>query len=349
MQNTFKAAVLINSGQALQLINNIIIPKATHGEVLVRIHYAGLCHSQLMEVQGLRGEDKYLPHMLGHEGVGTVVEVGEGVTKVKPNDEVIISWIKGNGLNTLGHQYRTLDEVIINAGAATTFSEYAIVSENRVVLRPDATPERLSVLFGCAVPTGFGMVIHNIPENAKGSIAFIGLGGIGLSALLAAKLYHFEQIFAIDVNEEKLILSKELGATHLIDASQHDVVQYVKSLTQGVGVDYAFESAGTTKTIEQAFNITRTHGGACIFASHPPYGEKIQLDPFDLICGKSIKGAGGGGCCQDKDIQMFDRLYAEGKLPLEYLVSKEYPLIDINNAIQDLKSKKIVRALINCA
>ena len=348
MYNTFKAAVLFMHGQPLKIVDNIIIPKASYGEVLVRIHYAGLCHSQLMEVQGLRGVDKYLPHMLGHEGVGIVVEVGDGVTKVKPNDEVIISWIKGSGLNTLGHQYKTIDGLLINAGAATTFSEYVIVAENRVVLRPNATPEQLSVLYGCAIPTGFGMVMHNIPENANGSIAFIGLGGIGLSALLATKLYNFTEIFAIDVNEEKLILAKELGANHLIDASQHDVVPYLKSLTQGLGVDYAFESAGTTKTIEQAFGITRAHGGSCIFASHPPHGETIQIDPFDLISGKSIKGTWGGECSPDIDMQIFDRLYAEGKLPLEYLVSKEYQLMDINHAIDDLQNKKIVRALINC-
>jgi len=347
--NTFTAAVMTEVGQPLKLINNILMPKPNRGQVLVKINYAGLCHSQLMEVQGLRGKDNYLPHMLGHEGVGVVMEIGGAVTKVQPGDKVIISWIKSDGIDAGGYQYKTMDGLSINAGAATAFSEYALVSENRVVLKPSSTPERLSVLYGCAVPTGFGMVINNIPKNAEGTIAFIGLGGIGLSALLAAPLYDFKKIIAIDINPEKLVIAEELGATHIINSSELNLVDIVKKITNDIGVDYAFESAGKTQTIELAYSLVRKNGGLCIFASHPPFGEKIHLDPFDLICGKNIKGTWGGEAKPDVDIKRFDDFYLKGQLPLERLVSNEYRLSDINVAIDDLQKKKIIRALINCS
>ena len=350
MQNkkTFKAAVLQQTAKPLVLMNDITFPTLSKGQVLVKIRYAGLCHSQLMEIQGLRGEDKYLPHMLGHEGVGIVVAIGEGVSKVKPNDEVVISWIKGDGIDAGGTQYKTTQGLTINAGATTAFSEYAVISENRLVLKPKNTPEQIAVLYGCAVPTGFGMVINNIPSDAKGCIAFVGLGGIGMSALLAARFFDFEKVIAIDINEDKLLLAKQSGATHLINAQREDPVKAVNQWTNNRGVDYCFESAGSVKTIEQAYALIRKQGGQCIFASHPPATEKIMIDPFDLICGKNIKGTWGGEVKPDHDVRRFDAWYTQGRLPLEQLISKEYHLNDINEAVEDLHQRRIIRALINC-
>src|SRR3990167_1881460 len=346
MQNkkTFKAAVLQQTGKPLVLMNDITFPTLGKGQVLVKIRYAGLCHSQLMEIQGLRGEDKYLPHMLGHEGVGVVAAVVvECVSKVKPGDEVILSWIKSEGIDAGGTQYKTTQGLTINAGAITAFNEYAVISENRLVLKPKDTPERLAVLYGCAMPTGFGMVINNIPFDAKGCIAFVGLGGIGMSALLAARFFDFEKVIAIDINEDKLRLAKQSGATHLINAQHEDPGKTVHEWTNNRGVDYSFESAGTVKTIEQAYALTRRHGGLCIFASHPPTEEKITLDPFDLICGKNIRGTWGGEAKPERDVARFNTLYTKGQLPLEQLISKEYYLDDINLAIEDLHHRRIVR------
>lgn len=341
-----KAAVLVNVAEPLQIIDNIQIPVLKRGQVLVKVLYAGLCHSQLMEIQGLRGVDKFLPHMLGHEGVGEVIDIGEGVSKVKAKDTVVLGWIKGQGLEGGSVQYKTSEGMMINAGSIAVFSEYAVLSENRLTLKPPHTPPHLASLYGCAVPTGLGMVIHNLPSDAKGTIVFLGLGGIGLSALLSIKLYDFSRVIVIDVNEEKLALAKELGATHTINAILADSVGEVMQLTEGVGVDYSFESAGRADTIEQAFAMVRKNGGKCIFASHPAAGDKIQLDPFDLICGKKIEGTWGGNCTPDSDIAKFDQYYQQGLLPLESLLSKQYELENINQAIDDLKNKKIVRASI---
>ncbi|MDX2346807.1 MAG: zinc-binding dehydrogenase [Legionella sp.] len=348
LKETFSAAVLMKTSEPLQIINNICMPTPKKGQVLVKIRYAGLCHSQLMEIKGARGEDKYLPHMLGHEGVGQVVAIGEGVSKVNLEDTVVLSWIKGEGIDAGGAQYQTTDGLIINSGAITAFSEYALVSENRLLLKPAGTPDKLSVLYGCALPTGFGMVVNNLPEQATGHIGFLGLGGIGISALLAAKLYDFSQVIVIDVNPDKLALAKTLGATHAINARDPDFIEQIYQLTDGVGLDYCFESAGKAETIEKAYALTRRQGGLCIFASHPPHGDKIQLDPFDLICGKNIRGTWGGETQPERDIKQFSGLYDKGQLPLDALISQSYRLDEINEAVNDLTQQNIVRALIDC-
>lgn len=344
-----KAAVLIEQNKPLEIMDDVMVPLPGRGQVLVKIKYAGLCHSQLMEIQGNRGEDKYLPHMLGHEGVGEVIKIGNGISKVKEGDPVVLGWIKGKGLDGNGCQYKTSRNIIVKAGGVTTFSEYAIVSENRVTLKPINTPTSLSILYGCAIPTGLGMVLNTIDNRkSKISIAFLGLGGVGLSALLSIKLLNPYQAIAIDINSKKLALAKLIGATHTINPLKKNVFEEIMRVTNHGGVDYCFESAGRIDTIEQAFSIIRPRGGKCIFASHPPSGSKISLDPFDLICGKKIEGTWGGSAKPDEDIKKFDRYYQKGLLPLEKFISKEYSLDKINVAVQDLRNKKIVRALIKC-
>lgn len=346
--NMMRAAVLIKQNEPLAILNNVLVPKPKKGQALVKIAFAGLCHSQLMEIDGKRGEDKHLPHLLGHEGVGEIIEIGEGVTKVTPGDEVVLGWIKGEGLEGGASQYQTADGLIINSGSVTTFSEYAIVSENRLTKKPKNTPIKLAVLYGCAIPTGLGMVLNSVPEHFVGSVGFIGLGGIGLSALLSAKLRRFKKVIAIDVNSEKLKLAMDLGATHVINPMEDNVQTAIKKITNNLGLDYCFESAGSVKTIELAFELIKSNGGNCIFASHPPAHEKITLDPYALICGKHIHGTWGGDSIPDNDITQFDEYYQHGLLPLNKLISKQYSLENINDAIADLKNKKTARALISC-
>ena len=342
----FKGAVLVQTGQDLKIFDRIVIPELKRGQVLVRMGYAGLCHSQLMEITGQRGKDPYLPHLLGHEGTGEVVKVGEGVTKVRSGDKVVLGWIKGNGLEGGGSIYQTADGTRINGGPVTTFSEYSVVSENRTVLRPSNTPEHLAVLYGCALPTGAGLVFNQLKPNKDAHIAIVGLGGIGLSALIACKIFEPKSLIAIDLEEDKLMLAKNLGATHVINAAEGKILEKVCSLLEGEGVDYAIEAAGLTKTIELGFSLIRREGGELIFASHPKAGEKIELDPFELICGKSIRGTWGGGSFPDRDIPLLDRLYGEGKLDLESLVGGRFSLEDINQAFEHFKSGKAVRTLL---
>ena len=342
---TFRAAVLFNLKQPLEILE-VLAPELLPGQVLVKIFYAGLCNSQLMEVIGARGKDGYLPHMLGHEGVGEIVEIGENVEKVKLGDHVVLSWIKGKGANVNSSKYCTSSGKEINAGAVTTFSEYAVISENRCVKLPVEIPLNMGALLGCAIPTGVGIFLNLLKPPLGKNIAVFGLGGIGLSAFLAARLFNPNFLIAIDIDDDKLKVAKQLGATHLINAERLDSVDEIMKITHSIGVDYAIEAAGLTKTIEQAFLSVKKKGGHCVFASHPPDGDKIQLDPHHLISGKKITGTWGGECELDRDISIFSNYYKQKKLPLEVLISKEYELTNINQAFHDLMNKKIVRGLI---
>jgi len=340
-----KAAVLVETGKPLEIDSGIEVPSLVPGQVLVEVAFSGLCHSQLMEARGKRGEDSYLPHMLGHEGSGTVVDVGQGITKVRPGDKVILGWIKAEGMDVPGPRYEKNGKRI-NAGPITTFNNYAIVSENRCVKLPQGVPIDVAVLFGCAIPTGAGIVMNQIRPEKGSTMAIFGLGGVGLSALMASALFGCSAVIAVDVEDDKLKLAGEFGATHTINSTRQDPIHKILEITGGKGADYSVESAGLSKTIEVAFRSVRKFGGLCVFASHPPAGAKIELDPYDLICGKRIEGSWGGSSSPDKDIPLLVGLYLEGKLPLEKMLSARYPLEGINQALDDLENRKIVRALI---
>jgi S-(hydroxymethyl)glutathione dehydrogenase/alcohol dehydrogenase len=342
-----KAAVLTELNKPLDIMSGIECSTPERGQVLVKISYSGVCHSQLMEVRGRRGADPYLPHLLGHEGSGQVISVGEGVCKVNPGDLVVLGWIKGSGMESGGLQYNCdcLPKKI-NAGGVTTFNEYALVSENRVVPLPLGVPLDIAVLFGCAVPTGAGIITNDLRPIPGSSIAVFGLGGIGMSALMATMLFQCTKVIAIDVSADKLALARSFGATHTIDASTIDPVSEIRALTDGLGVDYAVEASGQVKVIEQAFTSIRRGGGVCVFATHPEQGSTISIDPYELICGKQIRGSWGGGSDPDRDIPMLAQLYLEGKLPLEKLITKRYSLEAINEALDDLENQRVGRPLI---
>jgi S-(hydroxymethyl)glutathione dehydrogenase/alcohol dehydrogenase len=340
-----RAAVLRRPGEPLSIEDGIEIPALRRGQVLVRMLFSGVCHSQLMEASGARGHDPHLPHLLGHEGTGEVVDVGEGVRKIAVGDRVILGWIKGEGLDAGGSQYRRGEEVI-NSGAVTTFNEFSVVSENRCVKLPAKVPPDVGVLFGCAVPTGAGIVMNTVRPAPGSSIAIIGLGGIGLSALAATAMFQCETIIAIDIDPDKLRLARQLGATHSVDVRVENPLERVREYTAGVGVDHSIEASGSARNIELAFSMVRKNGGRCVFASHPAAHERICLDPFDLICGKRIEGSWGGESRPDRDVPLYAENYLAGRLPLREFLTKRYSLERINDAMDDLANRRVIRALV---
>ncbi len=340
-----KAAVLYKTGEPLVVEDGIEIPDLLPGQVLVEVAYSGICRSQLMEARGKRGEDKYLPHLMGHEGAGKVVDIGKGVQKVSKSDPVVLTWIKGEGANCPGAIYNKKG-VKINSGGVTTFSNYTVVSENRCVKLPEGVPLDIATLLGCALPTGAGIVMNTIRPTQGSSIAIFGAGGIGLSSLMTAKVFACSTIIAVDVEDSKLKRAQELGATHLINSNNENAVDKIYQITQGKGVDYSIEAVGRAKVIEFAFQSVRDNGGLCVFAGHPASHERINLDPFDLIQGKRIQGSWGGGCDPDRDIPLLAKYYLEGKLPLEKMISHRYKLEDINKALDNLEENKVARALL---
>lgn len=358
-----RAAVLVETKGRVELMD-LKYPSLLEGQVLVKVAYTGVCQSQLMEVSGNRGEDKWLPHLLGHEATGKVIEVGAGVTKVKAGDDVILGWIKGAGKEAPGAVYQVTDDSAnlavgakVNSGGVTTFSDFTVVSENRCTLLPAGIPLNVGVLFGCALPTGAGIVLNEIKPQAGQSIAVIGLGGVGLSALLMAKALGCSPIVAFDVEESKLKLAKELGADFtyklpeaLSGERERELSgEVMKELQARAGFDFVVEASGQVRCIEFGFSLLRPQGGLCVFASHPKAGEKIQLDPYAMIQGRRIQGSWGGASSPDRDIPLMAKMYREGKLPLEKLLSRPYAFEEINQALEDLRLRKISRAIVQCS
>ena len=339
------AAILEQLGQPLK-IRELTIPDLKPGQVLVEVAYSGLCHSQLLEMRGERGPDRFLPHTLGHEGSGIVLKVGKDVTKVKPGDHVVLSWIKGNGADVPSTIYQS-SEGLVNSGAISTFMHQAVTCENRVIPVTDAMPLREAALLGCAIPTGAGIVLNTAKVRPGSSIAIFGVGGIGLSAVLAADLAHATTIIAVDIFDYKLEQARRVGATHTINAREKNPLTAILEITEQRGVDYAIEAAGQSESMETAFQAVRENGGLCVLAGNLPYGERISLDPFDLIRGKQIVGTWGGETQPDHDIPIYANLYLSGRLKLDGLITHTYSLDEINQAAEDLEHGKVGRALID--
>jgi S-(hydroxymethyl)glutathione dehydrogenase/alcohol dehydrogenase len=338
-----KAAILEKIGSPLA-IREIEVPELACGQVLVKVLFSGVCRSQLMEVNGGRGHDPWLPHLLGHEGAGTVIAVGEGITKLGVGDDVILGWIKGDGLEAPGAKYK-LGEQIINSGQVTTFANFTVVSENRAIKKPLDLAFDVAVLFGCALPTGAGMILNELKPEKNKSVVIVGLGGIGLSALMTLKALGICPIIAIDISDAKLELAKNMGADYVFNSGVNGMYDAIMSLTNG-GADYCVESGGVTSTIELGFSLIRKGGGRLIFASHPPEGEMIQLSPHDLISGKKISGSWGGGARPEKDLYRIYDLLKKSELKIGDLITKRYKLENINEALNDLKDGRVFRPII---
>ena len=334
-QIEFKAAVLRSVPDGLSL-EKIEFNSLAHGQVMVRLEYSGICRSQLMEMKGLRGHDKWLPHLLGHEGVGIVLDVGAGVNKVNKGDRVILSWINGSGISSQNANYVSA-KGMVNSGPVTTFSEITIVSENKVTVAPEGLSLKLCALMGCALPTGMGMVLKQAKVRPKQKIAVIGLGGIGLSCLLALKAMGIEQVWVYEKNVEKVEKSREIIKSILISDDNLDEVKN--------SFDYVFEAGGLIETIELGFSLI-CNKGTLIFASHPEKGHQISLDPHELIKGKKIYGSWGGDVYPDVDFPKFSEVLSKLDFDFTNLMCSEYRFDDIHRAISDFENGDTPRPLL---
>ena len=340
-----KAAVLRQLREPL-VIEELDVPAPGAGQVLVKVAASGICHSQLHEMLGHRGPDLYLPHLLGHEGSGVVEAIGAGVTRVRPKDHVVLSWIKAQGLDGGGVKYGR-NGSMVNAGPLTTFNEYAVVAENRVVPIPVEMPLEQAALLGCAVPTGAGAAMNTAAVTAGSSVAVFGIGGIGLNAVQGAALAGAATIIAVDVQPLKLERARAFGATHTIRASDEDPVARIREITGGRGADFAIEAAGLRQTMEQAYASVRAQGGLAVLVGNLERGAPISIDPFDLICGKRIVGSWGGGTVPDRDVPRYVEWYLAGRLKLDELITHRFRLEEINAAFDALRRGEVMRAIVS--
>jgi S-(hydroxymethyl)glutathione dehydrogenase/alcohol dehydrogenase len=338
------AAVLVELGKPLELAD-LEVPTLKSGQALVEVAYSGVCHTQVGEARGHRGEDRFLPHCLGHEGSGTVRETGPGVTKVKPGDRVILSWIKGSGADVPGTVYG-LNGRSVNAGGITTFATHSVISENRLTPVPDGMSMRLAALVGCAVPTGAGVIFNTARPRPGQSVAVFGVGGIGSCAIAAAVLAGCTPVIAVDVNPDKLALARRLGATNAVSARDADPVAEILKLCKG-GADFAVEATGLAPVMRQALAVVRSQGGAAVVVGNARFGEKLEIDPRELNQGKRLLGTWGGDNVPDRDYPRYCRLMTAGRLDLSPLLSRGYRLTEVNAALDDLEHGRAARPLLD--
>ena len=337
------AAILVETGKPL-VLDDLDIPALKPGQVLVEVHYSGVCHTQLLECKGHRGADPFLPHCLGHEGSGVVHDVGQGVTKVKNGDRVILSWIKGSGANVMGSTYRWGGRTV-NAGAITTFSRYSVISENRLTVLPQGVPMKESAMLGCAVPTGMGAVYNTAGAKPGDSVAVFGTGGVGLSAVAAPAVAGCTPIIAVDVIPERLELARQMGATHLINPKQCDPVQEIRRICPG-GVDIAIEATGRPAVMQQALACVRQQGGIAVVVGNAREGDLLTIDPKQLNMGKQLRGTWGGDSVPDRDFPRYSKMIETGKLNLAPILSRPFPLEEINGALEALEKGMVGRPLV---
>ena len=331
-----KAAILVEQRKPL-VISVIELPGALDiGQVLVKIHYSGICGSQLGEIDGAKGPDAYLPHLLGHEASGTVIAIGPGVKNVKPDNLVVLHWRKGLGIEGAPPIYKWNDEKL-NAGWIATFNEYAIVSENRVTAIPEDSDLEVAALFGCAVTTGFGVVENNAQVRIGESVVVFGAGGVGLNIVQAASLVSAYPIIAVDLYEGRLALAKEMGATHLINASRVDAERAIQDIIKKQGLDCFIDNTGNPKMIELGYRITKSQGRV-ILVGVPRKGSDTTIYSLPLHFGKRISGSHGGEAIPQTDIPRYYQLFNNGRIKLKELITEIYPLEEINAAITRMRS-----------
>jgi alcohol dehydrogenase len=337
------------------------------GEILVKIAAAGLCHSDLSVINGHR--PRPMPMALGHEAAGIVDELGEGVTDLQRGDHVVLVFVPScghcepcaegrpalcepgaaaNGAGTLLSGARRLSrngQQIHHHMGCSAFAEYATVSRRSVVKIDRDLPLDEAALFGCAVLTGVGAVVNTAQVRAGSSVAIVGLGGVGLAALLGANAAGARQIVAVDLSDEKLELAKALGATHTFNAGSPNCKDEIRQASGG-GVAFAFEFAGSVRALELAYGITR-RGGMTVTAGLPPPSATFPLPPVNLVAEeRTVKGSYIGTCVPSRDIPRYIDLYRQGKLAVNRLMSGRLKLEEINRGFDLLNEGKAVRQVV---
>jgi len=339
-----KAAVLVDLNQPL-VVADLEMPKElAFGQVLVKVHYSGICGAQINEIEGAKGPDKFLPHLLGHEGSATVVEIGPGVKTVRADDPVVMHWRPSDGLQCEPPVY-AWNGRRVNAGWVTTFNDQAIVSENRLTPLPRGFDLRVAPLFGCAVTTAMGVVNRDAAVQVGQSVVVFGVGGVGVNIVQSAQMVSAYPIVALDVVESKLEWAKRFGATHAFNANEPGVADRIREVVGPAGADVVVDTTGRARVIELAYDLTHADGKT-ILVGVPRKGDNISIYSLPLHFRKVLTGSHGGSAEPHVDIPRLVRLMTAGKMTLDGLVTHEFPLEDVNDAIATVRRGEAGRVLL---
>ena len=359
-----KAAVVRNVNEIA--IEDIDIPQPAAGEVLVRMVASGVCHTDLSLLRGLF--PVAMPMVLGHEGSGIVEELGSGVTGVAVGDSVVLSMMvacgacqaclrgqpaiceRGMGTALSGlmpdgtRRLRRGDETFASCFCQSSLAEYAVVPAQAVVpIRKDAPLETVAVL-GCGAMTGIGAVTRRAQVRPGATVLVIGAGGVGLSAVMAARAAGATMIIAVDILDAKLDTARELGATHTVNSKERNVPATVQEIA-GLGVDHAFDAVGADGTLEVAFQCLRP-GGEAVAIGAVSVTNTCTVDFISLLMEKRLTGTYGGSIIPRVDIPAAVDLFMDGRLPLDRLVSRTYTLDTLGQLIEDMDGGRITKGVV---
>jgi S-(hydroxymethyl)glutathione dehydrogenase / alcohol dehydrogenase len=362
-----KAAICYQNDQPVR-VEEVTLDAPRRDEVRVRIAACGVCHSDLSVISGLLRSK--LPCVLGHEGAGVVEEVGEGVTHVEPGDKVLLAWVTscsrcfycrmgkphlcevGEQINKTNRMPDGSTRVHHDGQDLWVFSAVGAMAEEVVVpasaavkLPPDAPLDKCALL-GCAVLTGVGAVFNTAQVAPGSSVVVFGAGGVGLNAIQGSAIAGAERIIAVDAQQARLETARRLGATDTIDATKDDPVAAVRALTQGRGADYAIEAIGRVKTVEQAWASVRK-AGTCVVIGIGSMKETVSINALMLpMLEKRLVGCWYGSANVHVEIPRLLALYRRGKLKLDELITRTYPLSAVNQAFADMTSGANARGVI---
>ncbi|MBY5991938.1 S-(hydroxymethyl)glutathione dehydrogenase/class III alcohol dehydrogenase [Ferrimonas balearica] len=363
-----RAAVAFAAGQPLA-IHEVDLDGPRAGEVLVEIKATGVCHTDAFTLSGDDPEGAF-PAILGHEGAGVVVEVGAGVTSLKPGDHVIplytpecrqcdfclhpktnlcqsIRSTQGQGLMPDGTSRFSLDgQPILHYMGCSTFSNFTVLPEIALAkIRPDAPFDKVCYI-GCGVTTGVGAVVFDAKVEPGSTVAVFGLGGIGLNVIQGARLVGADRIIGVDLNPDKVALARQFGMTDFINPKEvGNVVEAICDLTGG-GVDYSFECIGNVHTMRQALECCHKGWGESFIIGVAGAGQEISTRPFQLVTGRSWKGSAFGGARGRTDVPKIVDWYMEGKIAIDDLITHTMPLEAINSAFDLMHQGKSIRSVV---
>ena len=342
-----QAAILVESSKPL-IVEEIQLPEELFaGQVLVEVMTSGLCGAQINEIEAVKGPDKFLPHLLGHEGFAHVIEVGPGVTTVAPGDQVVMHWRPGTGIQSKPPIYKWRGKQL-NAGWVTTLNKHAVVSENRITSIPSSNYDKnLIPLLGCALTTSLGVLENDAKIGFRDSLLIFGAGGVGLLLIKIAKLIGVRDITVVDIHSEKLVKARELGASNTFSfQNKNETLSGLRALYGRDLPSVAIDTTGHTDAIEICYEISLSEARV-ILVGVPKAGNNASIYTLPLHFGKLLKGSEGGQSIPERDIPFLLQLISNDNLNFDDYPTHSFSLENINEAIVQLKNGSVGRMIID--
>ena len=343
---TFKAAVLEQIDSPLG-IREVGLTELQVGQVLVKILVSGLCGAQLHEIRGHKGNAKFLPHLMGHEGCGIVEEVGPGVSTVKVGDKVVMHWRLGSGIEA-GFPNYILDGKKISSGKVTTLSEYSIVSENRLTSVPHDTSNYLCALLGCGLTTALGIINNEVDLKFGESVMIVGCGGVGLNLIQGASLASAHPIIGVDISENKRAKVLNLKADLFVNTKTENIEEILNNNLTNGKVDVIIDTTGSPIVIAEMTQYL-SNTGRFVMVGQPKPGEELVIPHGNSLfngVGKIFKASQGGKTNPTEDIPRYVKLHKAGILDIDKIVSHKFSLDEVNEAFDLLRSGNAGRIMI---